>query len=233
MVINVTNKDFFIILKLDLNALECRFLCVIHGPQKCMKWMKRAFRWWNFCFHMIAWYFNSVVTIQLFLWEKIAPFGCGEMARLWIQTTGFGVSLSQSLNNSSGHLSNTQRHRKTIEICFLMAKYTRCFQKTNQCQNSIVRDENACFPACWMCLKIFFACKLKYLKQSLIWCHFHSTQITTEEFLYPTHCLLNVCFQGMCIWDTVMAKLGMGIINNDSWFMGIKNRKIWAKFYRI
>ena len=30
-----------------------------------------------------------------------------------------------------------------------------------------------------------------------------------------------------------MSKLGKGIINNDSRFMGIKNRKIWAKFYRI
>ena len=30
-----------------------------------------------------------------------------------------------------------------------------------------------------------------------------------------------------------MAELGMGIINNDLWFMGIKNRKICAKFYRI
>ena len=37
MVENVTNKDFFVILKLDLNALECHFLCVIHGPQNCMK----------------------------------------------------------------------------------------------------------------------------------------------------------------------------------------------------
>ena len=30
-----------------------------------------------------------------------------------------------------------------------------------------------------------------------------------------------------------MAELGMEIINNDSLFMGIKNRKIFAKFYRI
>ena len=30
-----------------------------------------------------------------------------------------------------------------------------------------------------------------------------------------------------------MAELGTGIINNDSSFMGIMNRKIWAKFYRI
>ena len=30
-----------------------------------------------------------------------------------------------------------------------------------------------------------------------------------------------------------MAELGIGIINIDSWFMGIKNRKILAKYYRI
>ena len=30
-----------------------------------------------------------------------------------------------------------------------------------------------------------------------------------------------------------MTKVGLGIINNDSWFMGIKNRKIWANFYII
>ena len=30
-----------------------------------------------------------------------------------------------------------------------------------------------------------------------------------------------------------MAELGMEISNNNSWFIGIKNRKILAKFYRI
>ena len=30
-----------------------------------------------------------------------------------------------------------------------------------------------------------------------------------------------------------MAELGMGIMNNDSCLMGMKNRKIWAKYYRI
>ena len=34
MVETVTNKDFFVvILKLNLNVLECYFLCVIRGPQ--------------------------------------------------------------------------------------------------------------------------------------------------------------------------------------------------------
>ena len=40
-------------------------------------------------------------------------------------------------------------------------------------------------------------------------------------------------FEGMCIWGTVMAELDIGIISNDSWFMGIKNKNIWTKFYRI
>ena len=30
-----------------------------------------------------------------------------------------------------------------------------------------------------------------------------------------------------------MADLGMNISNNDSYLMGIKKRKLWAKFYRI
>ena len=100
MIENVTNKVFFVFLKFDLNALECHFLCVIHGPQNCIKWSKNAFRCWNLCFHMIVWCFNSIDTIHLFLWEKTAPFGCGIMARLWVQTTGFGVCLWQSVNNS-------------------------------------------------------------------------------------------------------------------------------------
>ena len=108
MVENVINKDFLSFLKLDLNALECHFLCMIHGPQNCMKWMKNAFRCWNLCFHMIVWCFNPFDTIHLFLWETISPFGFGVMASIWVQTTGFGVCLWQSLNNSPGHLSNTQ-----------------------------------------------------------------------------------------------------------------------------
>ena len=30
-----------------------------------------------------------------------------------------------------------------------------------------------------------------------------------------------------------MVELSMEISNNDSWFMGIKSRTIWAKIYRI
>ena len=196
MVENNTNKDIFVIFKLYLNALECHFLCVIHGPQNCMKWMKNAFRCWNLCFHTIVWWFNPVDTIRLFLWEKIAPFGFGVMARLWVQTTGFGVCLWQSLNNSPGHFITPKGKEWRLKIWFLMAEYTHCFQKTKQCQNSVVRDENACFPEYWNCLKKVFAWKLNCLKHSLIWCHFHSTLMTTEEFLYPTHCLLKVCFWG-------------------------------------
>ena len=54
-----------------------------------------------------------------------------------------------------------------------------------------------------------------------------------KNFFTPPTAFWKWVFEGMCIWDTVMAKLGTGVINNDSWFMGIKNRKIWAKFYRI
>ena len=79
---------------------------------------------------MLLWCFNPIDTIHLFLWEKIAPFGCGVMAWLWIQTTGFGVRLCQSLNDSLGHLSNTQRHRMTIENLFLDGQVHTFFQKT-------------------------------------------------------------------------------------------------------
>ena len=70
------------------------------------------------------------------------------MARLWVQTTGFGVCLWQSLNNSPGHLSNAQRQRMTIEksdYCWLSEHIV--FRKQNNVKkNSIVRDENAYFP---------------------------------------------------------------------------------------
>ena len=178
------------------------FLCVIHGPQNCIKWMKSAFRCWNLWFRMILLCLNPVNTTHLFLWEKIGPFGCGVMARLWIQTTGFRVCLWQSFNDSSGHLSNTQRHKWRLKIWFLMTMYTHCIQITKQCQNPIVRDENACFPVYWNSFKTFLACKLNCLKQSLIWCHFHSTRTTSEEFLYPTHCLLKFWFLRVIAFET-------------------------------
>ena len=108
----------------------------------------------------------------------------------------FGVCLWQSLKIRRDIFLTLNGIEWRLKIWFLMAKYTHWYQKRKQCQNSIVRDENACFPVYWNCLKILFACKLNCLKQSLIWCHFHSTRMTTEEFLYPTHCLLKVCFWG-------------------------------------
>ena len=51
------------------------------------------------------------------------------MARLWVQTTGFGICLLQSLNNSSGHLSNTQRHRMTIENLILYGQVHPMFSE--------------------------------------------------------------------------------------------------------
>ena len=196
MVGNVTNKDIFVILKLDLHALECHFLCVIHGPQNCMKWMKKAFRYWNLCFHMIVWCFNHFNATHLFLWDKIAPFGCGVIARLWVQTTGFGVSLWQSLNNLLWHLSNTQRHRMTIENLILGGQVHTLFSENKTMSKLQCQRWKCLLPVYWNCLKKFFACKLNCLKQSLIWCLFHYTRMTTEEFLYPTHCLLKVCFWG-------------------------------------
>ena len=131
------------------------FLCVIHGPQNCMKWMKNAFRCWNLYFHMVVWCFNPVDTIHLCLWEKIAPLGCGVLTSLWVKTTGFGVCLWQSSNNSTGHLSNTQRQRMTIEYLILNGQVHTLFSENKTYQNSIVRDENACFPVYWNCLKNF------------------------------------------------------------------------------
>ena len=144
----------------------------------------------------------------------------------------FSVCLWQSLNNLSGQFSNTQRRRMTIENPNLDGQVHTLFSE-NKTMSKLHCQRRKCFPVYWNCLMKLFACKLNCLKQSLIRCHFHSTQITTEEFLYPTHCLLKVCFEGMCIWDTVMTELCMEISNNDSWSMDIKKRKIWAKFYRI
>ena len=173
------------------------FLCVIHGPQNCMKWMKSAVRCWNLCFCMILWCFYPVNTTYLFLWTTIASFGCGVIARLWVQTTGFGVCLWQSLNTSPGHLSNTQqRHRMTIENPILDGQVCTLFSE-NKTTSKLHCQRWKCFL--YSILKMFeeiFACKLNCLKQSLIWCHFYSTRMTKEEFLNPTHCLLKVCFWG-------------------------------------
>ena len=78
---------------------------------------------------MILWCFNPVDTIHLFMGEKTAPFGCGVIASLWVQTTGFGVCLWQSLNILPGHLSNTQRQRMTIENLILNGQVHTLFSE--------------------------------------------------------------------------------------------------------
>ena len=191
--------------------MECQFLCLIHGPQNCMKWMKNAFRCWNLCFHMTVWCFKPVDTNHLFLWEKIAPFGCSEMARLWFHTTGFGVCLWQSLNNSPGHLSNSQRQQMMIENRILDGLVHTLFSKSRTMSKLLCQRCNCLLPSILKMFQDFFACKLNCLKQSLIWCHFHSARTATEEFLYPTHCLLKVCF-----WGYVHLRHSYGRIRHDN-----------------
>ena len=38
-----------------------------------------------------------------------------------------------------------------------------------------------------------------------------SARMTTEDFLYPAHCLLRVCFGKVGTFDTVMVVLGLEI----------------------
>ena len=159
---------FFVILKLDLNALEYHFLCVIHGPQNYMKWMRNDFRCWNLCFHMIVWCYNLVDTIHLFLWEKMASFGCGVMACLWVQTTGFGVCLWQSLSDSRIHLSNTQRQRMTIENLILNGQEHSLFSENKTMSKLHCQRWKCLLPRILKLFEDFFACKLNCLKQSLI-----------------------------------------------------------------
>ena len=56
--------------------------------------------------------------------------------------------------------------------------------------------------------------------------------MTTEDFFTPPTAFWKCVSEGMCIWDTVMAELGIEISNNDSWLKGTKNRKFSAKLYR-
>ena len=67
----------------------------------------------------------------------------------------FGVCLWQSLKIRRDIFLTLNGIEWRLKIWFLMAKYTHWYQKRKQCQNSIVRDENACFPVYWNCLKIF------------------------------------------------------------------------------
>ena len=182
--------------------MECQFWCVIHGPQNCMKWMNNAFISWNLCFHMIVWCFNPVDTIHTFLWEKIAPSCCGVMVRLWVQTSVFGVCLWQSLNNSLGNLSNTQKHRMTNENLILDGQVRTLFSENKTMSKLHCQRWKCLLPSILKLFEDFFGCKLHCLTQSLIWCHFHSTRMTSDEFLNPTHCLLKVCFLRVCSFDT-------------------------------
>ena len=147
-------------------------------------------------FSHVLWRFNPVHTIHLFQREKIAPFGSGVMARLWIQTTCFGVCLWQSWNNSSEHLSHTQRHKMTIEHLILDGQVHTLFSEKKAMSKLHCQRKKCLLPSILKLFEDFFVCKMNCLKQSLIWCHFHSTRMATEGFLYPTHCLLKVYFWG-------------------------------------
>ena len=127
--------------------------------------MKNAFRCWNLCFHMIVLCFNPVNTIHLFLWEKIALFVCGVIARLWVQTTGFGVCKWQSLNNSPGHLSNTQRQRMTIENLNLDGQVHTLFSENKTMSKHHCQRWKCLLPNILKMFEDCFACKVKCLKQ--------------------------------------------------------------------
>ena len=196
MVENDTNMNFFVILKLDLNALECHFCGWSMDHRTPRNEWKRLL--------------DAEISVFIWLYGVFIPSipsasSCERTlpllaVALW-QDYGFRqlvlAFVCNNLLTIRQDIFLTLKCKEwRLKIWFLMAKYTHCFQKTKQCQNSIVRGENACFPVYWNCLKIFFAWKLNCLKQSLIWCHFHSPRMTTEEFLYPTHCLLKVSFWG-------------------------------------
>ena len=67
----------------------------------------------------VSWCLNPIDTTHLFLWEKIDSMSCEVMTSLWVQTACLSVCLWQSLYNSVGYLSNTQKHRMTIKNLFL------------------------------------------------------------------------------------------------------------------
>ena len=93
MVESVTNKDFFVILNCDLNALECHFFV-------CDPWTTELHEMNEKCFQMLKSLFShDCMVFQSRRYHpplpvrEIAPLGCGVMASLWVQTTGFGVCL--------------------------------------------------------------------------------------------------------------------------------------------
>ena len=100
------------------------------------------------------------------------------------------------LNDSSGHLSNTQRHIITIENLILDGQVHTLFSENKTISKLHCQMWKCLLPSILKLFEDFFACKLNCLKQSLSWCHIHSTRMTTEESFYPTHCLLKVGFWG-------------------------------------
>ena len=189
-------QDLFFHFKSRLKCIGMPFLCVIHGPQNYMKWMKIAFRCWNLWFCMILLCFNPVNTTHLFLWKKIASFGCGVMARLWVQTTGFDVCLWQSLNDLLDIFLTLKGINDTWKSDSWWPSTQIVFRKQNNVATSLPEMKMLASQYIKTVWRFSFACKLNCLKQSLIWSHLHSTGMTTEEFLYPTHCLLKVEFWG-------------------------------------
>ena len=65
------------------------------------------------------------------------------------------------------------------------------------------------------CLKKSFACKLNCLKQSLFWCHYHSTH-DHRRISLPISLPFESLFLGACAFQNVLAESGMEIRNNDS-----------------
>ena len=127
--------------------------------------MNEKWFWWcNLCFHMILWCFNPIDTIHIFLWEKIALFGCGVMARLWIQTTGFGDCLWQCLNDSSGLLSYTKRHRITIENLFLDGSVHILFAENKSMSKLHCQRWKCLLPSILKLLEDFFCMKAELFK---------------------------------------------------------------------
>ena len=174
---------------------------------------------------MILWCFTPVNTIHLFLWEKIAPFGCGLISRLWVQTTGFGVCLWQSLHNSPGHLSNTQRQRMTIENLILDGQVRTLFSE-NKTMSKLHCQRWKCFlPSILILFEEMFCMEAELFKAkfNLMSLSIYSNDQRTISSPHPLP-FESVFFEGMWIWDTVMTELGIKISNNDSWFMGIHSR---------
>ena len=115
MVENVTNKDFCHF-KTWPKCIGMSFLCLWSMDYRT------AWNGWKVLLDaeisVFAWFYGVLVPsipstfscerkLPLFVVAKWPDYGFRQLV--------FGVCLWQSLNNSSGHLSNTQRHRMTIE----------------------------------------------------------------------------------------------------------------------